>query len=73
MKYTIFVTVEDFLNNGGQLEEGRLIYTAMNPGGICGYFNALIENLIEIREADRFICLDSSIVYVETEAEPVWK
>jgi len=74
MKYTIFVTVEDFLNNGGQLEEGREIFSGLNSGQFVGTFDRLqADGTVGIKMRFGTKYANCAYTYVQIEAEPVWK
>ena len=73
MKYEIFVTIEQFLNNGGILETGREIYSSGNFGSLLGAFESIDDGDVTIRRSFGTIFRSFEYVYVVIKCQPIWK
>lgn len=75
MTHTIFVTVFEFLNNGGILEPYRAIYNEKFVE--IGWFLSEIQtewnnDIIIIKNNNRSFAMDTNNVFVEIEVKPVY-
>lgn len=74
MKHTIFVTVEEFLNNGGILNNGRSIYN--EDFKEIGWFDSSIQicsaPAIVVTNSSRSFQFLTNLVFVEIICSPIY-
>lgn len=73
MKYEMFVTIEQFINNGGTLETGRELYSGGNYGSLVGTFQSIDDGDVTIRRSYGTFVRSFEYVYVIVECHPIWK
>jgi hypothetical protein len=84
--HQIFVTLEDFLANGGTLNDGKGLFTLVKPctyydtGSIyknIGWYDAFTkpapEGMVTVATSDRTYHMETCMVYVAIEATPIYK
>lgn len=68
----IFVTIEEFLQNGGKLEKDREIYTeAQNLAGY--YLKPFKDHHLACNASYKSFPVLSMAFYVKIEVTPIWK
>ncbi|MFW6226130.1 MAG: hypothetical protein ACOC3V_04160 [bacterium] len=70
----VFVPIEEFLENGGQLKEGRTIYDNQNTyyGDYVGFDNELSAHYIK-NSSWKSIPICESVSKVKIEVKPIYK
>lgn len=70
---SIKVTIKEYLQNGGVLENGREIFSGVN-GSQCGEFCGMLENgMVSVKRANGTFAADPDFFAVQIEAQPIWK
>lgn len=72
---TTYVTIQEFLDNGGILLKGRMIYIekTKNNFSYTGDFKEIDNDLIIIQNASRSFPVIPEVFFVEIEVIPVYK
>ena len=84
--HTIFVTLEEFLANGGTLIDGKGLFTSVitakgdDRGAIfkqIGWYDAFTEpaaeGMVVVSKTNRTFHMNTFLVYVAIEAKPIYK
>lgn len=69
----MYVSVAEFLENGGKLELGRNIYSNLNGSNIGEFQNHIDDSMIDIRQSTRNIRCGNRISFVKIDCQPIYK
>lgn len=74
--HTIFITVAEFLENGGKLNYGRSFYGAPN-GQEIGYYVPENDHTFEghtvVTRSTGYFPMDNNSLYLEIDCTPIYK